>query len=77
MRPIDYLRGVVRREPAEPPATAPESKPPRDIPWTNAVRTAGACTHDVIYSGCRCASTNISAQTNTADFRADQQQSTI
>lgn len=72
MSPIDYLRGVVRREPAKPPATAPAAKPPRDIPWTNAVRTVGACTHDVIYSRCNCAATNISPQTTAADFPADQ-----
>lgn len=53
MSPIDYLRGVIRREP-DTPRPAPESKPPRDIPWANPVHTAGACIHDVIYSSCRC-----------------------
>lgn len=53
MKPIDYLRGVVIRDrPAQPAATPPP--PPRDTPWTNPVRTTGACTHDVIYSSCNC-----------------------
>lgn len=53
MKPIDYLRGVMLRERPQ-PATEPlpEPAPPRDISWANAVRTAGACTHDVIYSRC-------------------------
>lgn len=36
------------------PKPKTEPTPPRDIPWTNAVRTIGACTHDVIYSRCDC-----------------------
>lgn len=73
MSPIEYLRGVVLRDRATP---APESKlppaPSREIPWANSVRTAGACVHDVIYSRCNCPATSISAQTNPADFPADQ-----
>lgn len=53
MSPIDYLRGVVRRDPAPAPPAA-EPRPPREIPWANGVRTDGACTHDVIYSNCNC-----------------------
>lgn len=74
--PIDYLRGVLRRKqppaPAE-PAPAPPAAPLPPISWANPVRTAGACTCDVIYSDCRCAATSISAETSTADFPADQQ----
>jgi len=54
--PINYLRGVVRRDqaPAVPAATEPEPKQPREIPWANPAHTIGACTHDVIYSRCNC-----------------------
>lgn len=45
--------------------------PPREIPWTNPVRTVGSCPHDVIYSSCNCADTNIRTQTSAADFRAE------
>lgn len=56
MSPIDYLRGVMLRQPATlASAPKPEPAPPRETPWTNPVRTIGACIHDVIYSGCTCA----------------------
>lgn len=71
MKPIDYLRGVMLRD-RKPATPTPAPAPPREIPWLNAVRTVGACPHDVIYSRCSCPATNISAQTNTADFPADQ-----
>lgn len=66
MIPINYLRGVIKREPG-PPRPVPEPKQPREIPWANPVHTAGACTHDVIYSSCNCPDTNIRTQTNAAD----------
>ena len=74
MKPIEYLRGVMLRDRAQPaPEPKPEPAATRDIPWTNPVHTDGACIHDVIYSTCRCPDTNISARTRTADYRTQQQ----
>lgn len=39
MTGTDWLRAMARRQ---------------RTPWTNAVRTTGACIHDVIYSRCYC-----------------------
>lgn len=44
------IRGA-RLAPAQ---VAKPTTPPREIPWANGVRTAGACPHDVIYSECSC-----------------------
>jgi len=52
--PIEYLRGVISRDPDQPALPAPEPKQPREIPWANPAHTIGACTHDVIYSECGC-----------------------
>jgi hypothetical protein len=47
---LEWLRAKAKQK-----TTVPvEPVPPRDIPWSNAVQTRGACTHDVIYSGCGC-----------------------
>lgn len=73
MSPIDYLRGVMLRD-RTPATPTPAPALPREIQWANPAHTVGACIHDVIYSNCNCPPPNISAQTNTADFHADQRQ---
>lgn len=86
MKPLDWLR-VKTRQQRKPvadlqrvaplvvralAAAPPKPEPPRTVPWTNPVRTVGACTHDVIYSRCNCEASNIRAQTNAAEFHPEQ-----